>query len=1215
MRRVFLSALPGLVWLPCVILSTAASVHGEDSAAVKAQFSDPPRQYASAPLWTWNDMLTEEQIVSAMEDLAGQKVMQVFVHPRPGLMTPYLADDWFRMWKVALREAERLDMNVWIYDENSYPSGFAGGLVPEAMPESRGKGVAVSEAKTPPKPDESLLAVYRLEDATCKNITDAVKAGETFPEGKYLVATIRLAPQGGWFGGKYYVDLLKPGVTEKFLEITMGAYEREIGEHFGKRVPGVFTDEPHLAPAGGLHWSDHLPELFQKRWGYDLVEKLPSLVRPIGDWKRVRHNYYQLLLEEFINRWAKPCHDYCEAHNLEFTGHYWEHGWPGAGHGGDNMAMYAWHQRPAIDTLFNQYSEDVHAQFGNVRAVMELGSVANQMGCKRTLCEAYGAGGWELRFEDMKRITDWLYVLGVNTLDEHIADITIRGARKRDHPQSFSYHEPWWDSYHVMAEYFTRLSLVMSSGRQVNEILVIEPTSTSWMYQGDKRLTELGDTFQALVTRLAKDQVEFDLGCEDIINRNGSTDGAKFIVGQRAYHTVLLPPINENVSAKMLELLDAYLAAGGTVLSCGPPPVRIDGSESDLGKKLAAHDGFHQIDVGTATDELLKRSDTAFRVRQKKGNKAILFHHRRRLDDGQFLFLVNTSLDARAAGEIRAVANGARRWNLQTGRTTPYHFAKEGDVLSTTFTLPPAGSLLLLLSDAAGEPREKAVRKPAPIEPTGPMEIHREGPNVLTIDFVDVTAGGKTKENVYFYAANKFTWQQAGEEGCPWDRAVQFRDELITRKFPADTGFEATYRFTIEKEVPKPLSIVIERPDLYTVTCNGEPVQAKQGDWWLDKAFGRIDITKAAKIGENAVTIKCSPITVWHELEPAYVLGDFSLKATGSGFVILPAQPLKIAKAPAHGNDIEGTMWLSAGVGYHRDPNGEGNDRAPFVVFDLGKPQRLAGIEVWNYNEVNISARGVKQMTVTGSADGSPDSFTIPIGTFELAQASGETSMAQMLPVDASGVRFVKLDILSNHRGATFPVKGAGDSGFVGLSEVRFHAAADEGSKTIAGVTIHKVSSELLGTHDRRAVYLLDGSGMSASGVGWNRQGHQFFGGGVSYTQKFNVAETSGRIIVNLPDWYGSVAKVFVNGEPAGHIACQPWTCDVTRHIVPGENTVQVLVIGTLKNTLGPHHCGNLIGLAGPGHFQRGPEHLPPGHAYQNLDYGLFEPFILREAK
>ena len=86
----------------------------------------------------------------------------------------------------------------------------------------------------------------------------------------------------------------------------------------------------------------------------------------------------------------------------------------------------------------------------------ELSSVANQLGMNRTLCEVYGAGGWDLRFEDMKRIGDWLEVLGVNTLNQHLSYVTIRGARKRDHPQSFSYHEPWWDAYHVSAEYLAR---------------------------------------------------------------------------------------------------------------------------------------------------------------------------------------------------------------------------------------------------------------------------------------------------------------------------------------------------------------------------------------------------------------------------------------------------------------------------------------------------------------------------------------------------------------------------------------------------------------------------------------------------------------------------------------------------------------------------------------------------------------------------------------
>jgi len=1047
---VLLSAMAALVCLAAI-----ERTHADDSASVKKLFANPPREYSSGPLWTWNDLLTEEQIRGTLRDLAGQKVKQVWVHPRPGLMTPYLGDDWFRLWRVALDEAEKLDMNVWIYDENSYPSGFAGGLVPEAMPESRGRGVHFSEVKQLGALGDDVLAVYRMTDDGFQNVTRKARSGEKLPEGRYLVASIRQASSSGWFGGKYYVDLLHPGVTEKFLEITMGAYEREIGKHFGERVPGVFTDEPHLTPAGGLHWSERLPRDFKKRWGYDLMDHLPSLVRPVGDWKRVRHNYQQFLLEEFIECWAKPYYEYCERHNLEFTGHYWEHGWPGASHGGDNMAMYAWHQRPAIDTLMNLYDEGMHAQFGNVRAVKELASVANQLGRKRTLCEAYGAGGWDLRFEDIKRIGDWLYVLGVNTLNEHLSYVTIRGARKRDHPQSFSYHTPWWEGYHVMAAYFTRLSLVLSSGEQVNRVLVIEPTSTAWMYQGDSHLGEIGNSFQQLVTDLAKAQVDFDLGCENIIARHGSVrvhrlhdarpdidrELVYLVVGQRSYDTLVLPPHTENLDGKTMDLIDRYAKAGGKVLCCGDPPSRVDGNVSSRGRTTAKNSTWKRVDADALPGILLRQENFGFAIRRRTDDPGILFHHRRRLKDGEFLFLVNTSIEAPSSGVIEADARGIQRWDLATGAIEPYPCDATPGSVKAAFELPPCGSLLLFLSTQPGErakpqaarvtkPQAARVTKPqaarvTTIRPAGPPKIRRVGPNVLTLDYVDVTAGGETKKNVYCYQANQFAFQKNGMDRNPWDSAVQFRDELIAKTFPADSGFEATYRFTIEGKVPRPLHVVIERPDLYAITCNGKPVEAERDAWWLDKSFGKIDVTAAAKPGENTVTIKASPFTIYHELEPAYVLGDFAAKPADSGFVIAPDTELKLGP--------------------------------------------------------------------------------------------------------------------------------------------------------------------------------------------WNEQGHPFHATGAAYSETFEVPQPSGRYLVRLSEWYGSVAKVIVNDQLAGYIGWRPWQCDVTELIQPGTNRVEVVVIGTLKNTLGPHHGNPGVGRAWPNMFRIAPPSGPPaGEKYHTLGYGLFEPFVLR---
>ena len=97
-----------------------------------------------------------------------------------------------------------------------------------------------------------------------------------------------------------------------------------------------------------------------------------------------------------------------------------------------------------------------------------------------------------------------------------------------------------------------------------------------------------------------------------------------------------------------------------------------------------------------------------------------------------------------------------------------------------------------------------------------------------------------------------------------------------------------------------------------------------------------------------------------------------------------------------------------------------------------------------------------------------------------------------------------------------------------------------------------------------------------------------------------------------LGRWYGSVAKVLVNGKPAGYVSHAPWRCDVTNWVKPGENSIEVVVIGTLKNTLGPHHAGGVRGTAWPWHFYQAPkEGPPPGAKYDTIGYGLFEPFVL----
>ena len=876
---------------------------------LRDNFAAPPAAYSTMPFLVWNGEVTEPEIDRHLQAFKDQGIRGFFIHPRYGLITEYLSQRWFDLIAYTVKRARELGMQAWLYDEDSFPSGFAGGHVNEQMPASWNEGQGlhpVRQTRLQPDAQKHYAAILRRSGEAWEDIT-ARAAEWTGKDGDFTLYEITFYGRSAWNGGWSYVDLIHPGVTEKFLEVTMSGYERAIGPSFGRTVPGIFSDEPQIEPPGprdSLRWTPDLFAQFKQRRGYDLVPLLPSLWAETGDWKKVRHDYFSLLLDLFIERWSKPYFDYTEKHHLAWTGHYWEHEWPNPWPGPDNMAMYAWHQQPAIDLLFNQYAEQVHSQFGNARAARELASVASQMGRRRALSETYGAGGWELRFEDMKRLGDWEYAHGINFMNQHLSFSTLVGGRKYDFPQSFGQHDPWWGQYHVLADYFARLSLALSSGQTRNDTLILEPTTSAWMYAArpasNPRLDEIGDGFQQFVNALESRQIEYDLGSEQILRQFGSNDGARLRIRERAYSRLVLPPGLETLDSSTVALLEKFLAAGGTVFSFVDAPRLVDGAASDRVTALAAKYAARWKRL-TQPEQLTEAGVAAMPLDRAPGGN--LFHLRRKLDSGELLFLVNTSLDAPARAALITNGLSVQKLDAFTGKLEPYPW-KPVPVGATTrpklaparvqaaFDIPPAGSLLLLVSStpaAPPKPEPKATPETV-VAPAGPLAVRRLSPNILKLDYLDLTLAGKEDKGIYFFTAQEAIFKHYGFDGNPWLSTVQFKSEILDRDhFPPDSGFSAAFHFHVAADVPLAgLQAVVERPWLWKVLLNGVEVQSPEGAVWIDPDFGLYPIAAAAHAGDNVLTLVAQPFTVHHELEPVYILGEFGVQAEAAGFSIVP---------------------------------------------------------------------------------------------------------------------------------------------------------------------------------------------------------------------------------------------------------------------------------------------------------------------------------------
>jgi hypothetical protein len=875
---------------------------------VSVLFKKPPLPYRSMPLWVWNDRVTEQEIKEQLVDFKNKGLGGVFVHPRPGLITPYLSNEWFDRFNFAVETGKKLGMLVWIYDENSYPSGFAGGHVPAEMPESIGKAIQLIKTTRPDTvSDHPFLLLLKNKDGFEK-----VTARSQYKEGLYYLYIIKEGYKSAWNGGYTYVDLMQKKVTDKFLEITYDHGYNRFSSEYGKTIPGTFMDEPNIMPVWGsklLNFSDGLMQAFQERNGYSLEEYLPALSENIGNYTKIRHDYYSTLLQLFINGWAQPYRDYCRKHNLILTGHYWDHEWPRPQGVPDNMALTAYSDMPGIDLLMNHWFQGYSGQFGNSRMVRELRSVANQIGQSRTFSETYGASGWDISFADQKKIADWEFALGVNFLNQHLSYVTIAGARKRDHPQSFSYHEPWWPDYKPLADYIGRLSVAMSKGAQQNHILVIEPTTTAWMYYtpswntngenkdriGQEKIDNMINKFHGLINKLEKWQVEYDLGCEDIIKNHGSENQGSFIVGKCSYNLVILPESLENLEDKTVDLLEQYLSHGGKVLSYCGIPTYIDASKSErvelLAKKYAKQ---FVISSNPSAAGIFKLNQPVIRFSSLNPD-TFIFHQRRVLADAQMLFFANSSDSTTATGKFSVKGGSVEQWDLFSGEVKDYPCQTKGDSLLVNLSIPVGGSLLLCIKPDKKQAVKEISLKSKALPFLDKLSINRIQPNALTIDFCDLRVKKVKTKDQYFYLAQNEVYKQHGFEKNPWDNGVQFNSRILDKDtFSLGSGFEADYKLFIENGVDLiDLQLVAERPEYFSIFINGKEVKPIEGKWWLDKAFGVYNIASLVKTGENIITLKSYPFKVLSELESVYVLGNFALEAKDPGFRLVPTKALK----------------------------------------------------------------------------------------------------------------------------------------------------------------------------------------------------------------------------------------------------------------------------------------------------------------------------------
>ena len=97
--------------------------------ALIKRFQTPPVEVQGKPFWSWNGELDRDELIRQTHIMREMGFGGHFMHSRAGLITEYLGDEWFDHINAVADVSERIGIEAWLYDEDRYPSGSAGGLV------------------------------------------------------------------------------------------------------------------------------------------------------------------------------------------------------------------------------------------------------------------------------------------------------------------------------------------------------------------------------------------------------------------------------------------------------------------------------------------------------------------------------------------------------------------------------------------------------------------------------------------------------------------------------------------------------------------------------------------------------------------------------------------------------------------------------------------------------------------------------------------------------------------------------------------------------------------------------------------------------------------------------------------------------------------------------------------------------------------------------
>ncbi len=887
------------------------------------ELKNPSNRFRGKPFWSWNGDLEKDELFRQIDAFKDMGFGGYFMHSRVGLETEYLGDKWFDLINDCADYGYSKDMESYLYDEDRWPSGIAGGIVTK-HPEYRAKFLVCDIFDA----DSFLwkhnfIAAFELDltlvpgtkaykYTKCKRLNPNSEINKGCKVAAFYIVD---SPLNSFCNGYTYVDTMNAEATKAFLDCTHQKYVEKCGDRIGSKIRAIFTDEPHRGPMfcpfsnGKSSMAPYTPRLFDEyseRFGDSLMDKLPELFfyKNGIETSAVKWQYVELLQQLFVENFFKPIEKWCSENNIALTGH--------ALHedtlacqvtmAGSMMRLYPHMHIPGVDALGNNHRFQV---------VKQLASAARQTGKDDRLSELYGCIGWQSTFMTYKSVGDWQSLLGVNVRCPHLSWYTMKGEGKRDYPASISLQSSWYKEHKYIEDYYARMHTLLAQGKPQCDLLVINPIETVWsrvrydMFDNisasnDERVKALEETYTKTLKSLLGARIDFDYGDEGLMAEMASvTKNGLLKVGQSKYKKVLVCGA-DTLRSSTMRVLEKFVRLGGELIFAGDIPVHVDLAPS------SRIDALVKMSKVISVDDIASACAMGDEITVTGGNIPDIFAQTRLCGKERYTVLCNISETANYENVELCLGEGASAYeiNLRKGTIEPADFKVKDGKVYVTANFPAIGEKAYMVKLSDSKPVVAKASKPVKtLALPDEYSYTLSEENIYVMDSVSfrINGGRWSKPSIPFQADRQIRTKlkmayRGGAMLQPW-----FIKKHHPEMLEPVADVDVRYSFYIKNKPKTPVSIVIESGKDCKVTLNGNEIKYTGGRW-IDICYDKFEIDPSLiKAGKNEVIIS-TPFNMLTNIEDAFVIGDFGVSIENNRPLItkLPRK-LKIGDIGAQG--------------------------------------------------------------------------------------------------------------------------------------------------------------------------------------------------------------------------------------------------------------------------------------------------------------------------